>query len=304
MGDYDFKKTLLKAVKDFLVTAMAIAAASAGAAVGEYFSSRENIEAAIAVLPSPLIAVLVPAISAGAVALANWSKHRKSRNVIPILLLALLPLPAFAQDPAPSPSPVSKVEISLHGGAMQYIERDSTDRKDFVYRLTLTVPAPSGLTLFARADYTRTQDGGDLFDPKSFRSIEGFIGGRKEILPNLALTAFGGVSWDRDKAFDPVDPRLYTAAGGARYTVAGRGYVLAAVGHHGPVGGFVFCGSAVWEMRAAGAGFGDIAIPLDSERFRERPYTIKAGISARIKSWKFWGRWPPRSPCRGQRSRQ
>ena len=50
MGDYDFKKTVAKAVKDFLITVLAVASASAGAALGEYFQNRENIEAAIAVL--------------------------------------------------------------------------------------------------------------------------------------------------------------------------------------------------------------------------------------------------------------
>lgn len=202
----------------------------------------------------------------------------------PLLLLAL------AQDPAPAPSPTrAPIEISLHGGAMQYIERDAVDRKDFVYRITLTVPSPGGLILFGRADYTRTQDGGDLLAPQSFRSIEAFLGGRKGLTRNrtLEVTAFSGVSWDRDKTFDPVDARLWTVAVGLKYTVPGRGYVVAAAGHHGPVGGSAFLGSAVWEMSAGAAWFGDIAIPLDAPRFAARPYTIKCGISARIKSWKF-----------------
>lgn len=287
MGTYDFKKTLLKALKDFIVTAFAVASVAVGGALGEYFSKGENIEAAFAALPAPLVVVLVPLISAAAVALANWAKHRKAPGkVAPLLLLALLPSLASAQDPAPTPTR-APIEVSLHGGAMQYIERDATDRKDFVYRVTLTVPGPNRLILFARADWTRTQDGGDLLDPQSFRSIEALIGGRREVAPNLSLTGFSGVSWDRDKALDPVDPRLWTVAGGLRYNVPGRGYVVAAAGHHGPVGGVAFLGSAVWEMAAGAAWFGDIAIPLDSARFASRPYTIKCGISARIKGWQF-----------------
>lgn len=282
MGDYEFKKTAAKAAKDFLITALAVASASAGAALGEYFSSRENIEAAIAVLPSPMIAVLVPLISAAAVALANWAKHRKGAAIVPLLILALAS-PAFAQDPAPAPP----VELTLHGGAMQFAERGIADKRDFVYRLTLTVPAPSGLTLFARADYTRTQDGGDLLDPKTFRSIEGFVGGRKDIGSGFALTAFGGASWNRDSKIEPTDPRLYTAAAGVRFSVPGRGYVIAAAGHHGPVGGSAFLGSIVYEINSGASWFGDIAIPLDASRFAVRPYTIKAGISARLKGWKF-----------------
>ena len=285
MGDYDFKKTLGKAAKDFLITALAIASASAGAALGEYFSSRENIEAALAVLPSPMIAVLVPLISAGAVALANWAKHRKAAvKTAGLILIALLPTFAMAQEPAPSPV---AAEITLHGGAMQFAERGIADKRDFVYRLTLTVPGPSRLILFGRADYTRTQDGGDLLDVKTFRSIEAFAGGRKDIAPNLAATVFSGVSWNRDEKIQPADPRLWTLAGGLRYSVPGRGYVIAAAGHHGPVGGSAFLGSIVYEINSGASWFGDIAVPLDASRFAVRPYTIKAGISARLKSWKF-----------------
>lgn len=194
---------------------------------------------------------------------------------------------AQAPDPSPTPALRDPIEISMHGGAMQYLERDAPDRKDFVYRINVFVPVPGKVVLFGRADYTRTQDGGDLLDPHSFRSIEAFVGGRKEVAPNLALTAFSGVSWDRDKEFVPADPRLWTVAGGLRYSVPGRGYVIAAAGHHGPVGGVAFLGSAVWEMSAGAAWFGDIAVPLNSAQFAKRPYTIKCGISARIKSWRF-----------------
>lgn len=201
------------------------------------------------------------------------------------LLLALAGVPAFAQDPQPSPT--AGVEVALHGGAMQFAQRGEPDHRDFVYRLTLTVPAPSGFTLFGRADYTRTQDGGDLLDVKTFRSIEAFAGGRKDIGSGFAVTAFSGVSWNRDNTFEPADPRLWTMAAGVRYSVPGRGYVIAAAGHHGPVGGSAFLGSIVYEINSGASWFGDVAIPLDASRFAARPYTIKAGISARLKAWRF-----------------
>jgi hypothetical protein len=201
-----------------------------------------------------------------------------------VLALLLLAVPSFAQDPAPPREPIT---LSMHGGAMQFLEKDSTDRKDFVYRINLTVPVPGKVTLFGRADYTRTQDGGDLLDPKSFRSIEGFLGGRKDIATNLAVTAFTGVSWDRDKEFVPADPRLWTAAAGLKFTVPKRGYVIAAAGHHGPVGGLAFLGSAVFEMSAGAAWFGDIAVPLNSAEFLKNPYTVKVGISARMWERRF-----------------
>ncbi len=170
---------------------------------------------------------------------------------------------------------------------MQFAERGVPDKRDFVYRLTVTVPAPSRVTLFGRADYTRTQDGGDLLDPKTFRSIEAFVGGRKDVGAGFAVTAFSGVSWDKDSKVQPSDPRLWTAAAGVRYSVQGRGYVIAAAGHHGPVGGSAFLGSIVYEINSGASWFGDVAIPLDASRFAKRPYTIKAGISARLKGWRF-----------------
>jgi len=248
------------------------------------------IEAALASagVNTAYAAIIVLALRGAATAFLNWRKHNpptpSNQNAGPlVLLLCLLPGIAAAQDPAPA----APVELTLHGGAMQFAERGSADKRDFVYRLTLTVPAPSGLTLFARADYTRTQDGGDLLDPKTFRSIEGFAGGRKDIGSGFALTAFGGASWNRDSKIEPTDPRLYTAAAGVRFSVPGRGYVIAAAGHHGPVGGSAFLGSLVYEINAGASWFGDVAIPLDASRFAARPYTIKAGISARLKSWKF-----------------
>lgn len=295
MGDYDFKKTLAKAAKDFIVTSLAVAAAAVGGALGEYFSKSENIEAAFAALPHPLVAVLIPMVSAVAVALLNWSKHRDKGmpnvpnvpKVVPVLILAMLPTLALAQDAAPGPVPPSPPTSSaaLYCGAMQFTERDVPDHKDFVCRLSLNVLAPSGITLFGRADYTRTQDGGDLLDIKTFRSIEGFVGGRKDIAENLSLTAFTGVSWNRDDQIEPTDPRLWTVAGGLRYTVPGRGYVLAAVGHHGPVGGSAFLGSVVYDVNSVASWFSDVAIPLDATRFAARPYTVKFGISAKFKTW-------------------
>lgn len=202
-----------------------------------------------------------------------------------IILLALLPSLATAQESTPSPPPA--VEITLHGGAMQTAERGQPDKRDFVYRLSVTVPAPSGLTLFGRADYTRTQDGGDLIDPKTFRSVEGLVGARKDVGAGFAVTAFCGATWNRDAHVEPTDPRLYTAALGFRYSVPGRGYVVAAVGHHGPVGGSALLGSIVYDINAGASWFFDAAVPLDANRFRERPYTVRVGISARLKGWRL-----------------
>ena len=211
-----------------------------------------------------------------------------------LLVLALmLPSAAMAQETSANRSEPfytvvhEAVQLTLHGGAMQFAERGKPDKRDFVYRLTLNVPAPAGMTVFARADYTRTQDGGDLLDVKTFRSVEALLGAKKDLGSGFAATAFSGVTWNRDDKVNPADPRLWTAAAGLRYTVPGRGYVVAAAGHHGPVGGRAFLGSVVYEINSGASWFADVAIPLDAERFAARPYTLKAGISARLKGWKF-----------------
>lgn len=248
----------------------------------------EAAKAASDLIPGDKVELAVKGEKVGeAVVTSTESKPEvKRRDIGPgfVVILALLPALALAQD---QPKPSAPVEISLYGGAMQFAERGQPDKRDFVYRLTLTVPAPSGITLFGRADYTRTQDGGDLIDPKTFRSIEALAGGRKDIIPNLSVMAFAGVTWNRDDHYEPVDPRLWTGAAGLRYSVPGRGYVVASAGHHGPVGGSAFLGSIVYEISAGASWFGDVAVPLDASRFAKRPYTVKAGISARLKGWKF-----------------
>jgi hypothetical protein len=271
---HDWAKTLKAAGLDLMLTCAAVLTA--------YFSDPANLAGVLGVLPEHLRLALIPLISAGFVALRKRIKHGGIPTV-GVGALLLFAASATAQDAPPKPG----VELTLYGGAMQFAERGQADKRDFVYRLTLTVPAPEGLTLFGRADYTRTQDGGDLTDPKTFRSVEGFAGARKDIGSGFAVTGFGGVSWDRDAKIEPTDARLYTVAGGVRYSVPGRGYVIAAAGHHGPVGGSAFLGSIVYEINSGASWFGDVAIPLDASRFAARPYTVKAGISARLRAWKF-----------------
>lgn len=297
---HDWQKTLKAAGVDFALTSAAVLAA--------YFADPANLAAVLGVVPEHLRLALVPLLSAGFVALRKRLKHGGSPadgggttittsgsvsipagSALRVLsVLALLAVPASAQDASePAPASREQVQIALHGGAMQFAERGQPDKRDFVYRLTVTVPAPSSLTIFGRADYTRTQDGGDLLDIKTFRSVEALVGVRRDVGSGFSVTAFSGATWNRDDVIQPADSRLWTAAAGIRYSVPGKGYVVAAAGHHGPVGGSAFLGSLVYEINAGASWFADVAIPLDASRFAARPYTIKAGISARLKAWKF-----------------
>lgn len=286
---YDWTKSIKAGVTQIL-TLMLTAAITAVLGV---LSDNEAIKGALvkADVNDAYAAALLLVVGGLARVLQNAWKHNKPGAGVPgaMIILALLPAVSWAQTPPADPPapPPAGVEVNLYGGAMQFAQRGEPDKRDFVYRLTLTVPAPSGLILFGRADYTRTQDGGDLLDVKTFRSIEAFAGARKEIAPNLAVIGYSGVSWNREADFEPADPRLWTAAAGLRYSVPGRGYVIASAGHHGPVGGSAFLSSIVYEINSGASWFGDVAIPLDASRFAARPYTVKAGISARLKGWKF-----------------
>ena len=289
MQNYDPLKSLKAGATQILTL---ILTAIVTALIG-VLSDSEAIKAILlnAGVNEAYVGVILLVIAGGLRVVQNYRKHKppslSNTNAAPLALLLLLPAFASAQDPAPKP----QSEAALSCGAMRFLERGSPDSEDFVCRLSLAVPAPSGLTLFARADYSRTQSvpaGEELsLDIKTFRSIEGFAGARKDIAPNLAATAFAGVTWNRDRTIEPTDPRLWTVAGGLRYTVPGRGHVVAAAGHHGPVGGTAFLGSVVYDLGENAAWFGDVAVPLGATRFKERPYTVRFGVSARIRAWRF-----------------
>lgn len=282
------------------------AACEAAAVVGALCSfNADGVAAYLDTFVGWLNAYVVPGADAVTMLMGLWglwSARGKVAVVMPkggasagCVLLAILFCvagPVSAQeagilDPALATPAREPVQVGLYGGAMQFAERGQPDKRDFVYRLTLNVPAPQKLTLYGRADYTRTQDGGDLLDVKTFRSVEALVGLRRDLGSGFAVTAFSGVTWNRDEKIEPADPRLWTAAAGLRYSVPGRGYLVAAAGHHGPVGGSAFLGSLVVEINAGASWFADVAIPLDAARFAARPYTVKAGISARLKAWKF-----------------
>ena len=201
----------------------------------------------------------------------------------------------LAQTPSPSPTaeaaePNQPGDAAINCGAMQFSERDKPDKRDFVCRLSATITTKD-VVIFGRGDWTRTQDvpegSTDLLDVKTFASVEALVGVRRDIVPHLAGIAFAGVTWNRDHEYAPSDPRLWTAAVGLRYSIPGRGYVVAALGQHGPVGGSAFLGSVVYELNPGASLFADVAIPLDATRFAVRPYTLKTGMSALIKRKKF-----------------
>lgn len=70
-SNMDWKKALLKGLRDFLVTTGAVA----GAAALTYLTSKENLELALGGFPVALKTALIPLLSSLAVIGLNWLKH-------------------------------------------------------------------------------------------------------------------------------------------------------------------------------------------------------------------------------------
>jgi len=261
-------------------------------AVGLALADEQALGALLAALNihSAYVGVAILVARGVSTAILNYIKNNgpNDPNRFLVVLFAILAAPALvtAQDAAPTQRP-DPVTITLYGGAMRTAERGKADSNDFTYRLTVQVPAPSDVTVFGRADWTRTQDGGSLTDPATFRSVEAVAGARKQVATGIEAFAFSGVTWSREDAFVPADPRLWTLAVGVRGSIAGKGSAQVAFGHHGPVGGPALLGSLSYLVGDSASYFADVAIPTDAERFRMRPYTARFGISARLKRWRF-----------------
>lgn len=70
---YDFKIGAAKALRDFIITALAVA----GAAVCSYFAVPENIASVLGFLPDSVEKALIPLLSSAFVFGLNWLKNRK-----------------------------------------------------------------------------------------------------------------------------------------------------------------------------------------------------------------------------------
>lgn len=70
---YDIKIGASKAIRDFVLTALAVA----GVAVAGYFSLPENLAAVLGFLPDTIEKALIPLLSSFFVFALNWLKERK-----------------------------------------------------------------------------------------------------------------------------------------------------------------------------------------------------------------------------------
>lgn len=276
------------------------------------FSSEVVLASALGTSVPVSVKIPVATLLAGVFkSVANYAKNRRIKldsdgtngagTAIPVqgltkpLALAVLVLSstfAFAQAPEKDCAleiTGCKAELSLDAGLMQFAQRGN-DHKDFTYRLNASVKIPSNFKLEMRADWTRTQDGGNLFDPHTFKSVEAWGAVSRAVFSSDTLgfdvLGLSGVSWNRDKDFDPEDPRLWTAGLCVRARVSGRGSAMPCLAHHGPVGGVAFLGSVTYDMGSGAWWFGDVAVPLSRASFLANPYTVKFGIAGRLKRFK------------------
>jgi hypothetical protein len=204
-----------------------------------------------------------------------------------LIVAAPLILAAAAAEAAGTPE---QWKGSLYTGALSVLTRGES-REYIAARLTASGPIAKGVSGFARADITGTQDGGglDLKDPQTFRSVELMSGLRYPVGP-FDAGAVAGVTYsiegDQGK---PIDPRLFTVAGLLRYTLRDGGYAYVGAGHHGPVGGPALLAAAAIPIpgKAGVNSIVDFAFPIARDALPEKRWVLRFGVSARVGSVGF-----------------
>lgn len=207
------------------------------------------------------------------------------RLIFAVLTVAALCAPAFA-DPAPAASPAAKLTASLYAGTSSVLTRG--ERREYITsRLSATAPLFAGLSAFARVDLGANQDGGNLSDPRTFRTVE-VLGGLWRKVGPVEATAIGGATYSVEgQEGRPLDARLFTLAALARVGIGDGGYVYAGGGHHGPVGGPALLFAASVPIKGGAFSVIDFALPLQRTVFREKAWTLKVGASVRVKRLRF-----------------
>lgn len=146
-------------------------------------------------------------------------------------------------------------------------------------------PISSSVRAFVRGDLGRTQDGGDLADPETFRSIEVATGARARVTGALSAGLVVGVTYSAEGTVHaPRDPRLYSLLGLLCLDVAG-GYVCGTAGHRGPVGG-ASVGGTVSIPRGKVSTTVDFDLPLRTA-FDRRTWQLTIGASAEVFKRRF-----------------
>jgi hypothetical protein len=170
--------------------------------------------------------------------LVVYAVRRRQSCVLPslelILACLLLALPAQAQLPVGLG--VQGMEAQLDAGAgLAWTNAERTEH--FRTRLTVAAPISSSLRVFVRADLSRTQDGGDLADPQTFRSVEAALGVRYRIAGPVSVGLVGGVTYSAEGDQGAPADGDQASLLGVLCADYGKAYLCSGAGQRDPVGG-------------------------------------------------------------------
>lgn len=279
--NHDWAKTLKAAGIDFLLTCAAVLVA--------YFADPVNLAAALDLVPEHLRIALVPILSAVFVAIRKRIKHGgpvnpdiKAGALAGALALCLIASPAMAQEPAAAPTNT----LRLSSGATRFFTPGVGDTTEIEGQIAVEMKAPAAVTVEGFGRFTRTQGteiaAAGLLDINTFRSIIAHVAIRREVTPHFEGICSSGVSWSRDKAFDPQDPRVWAVGCGARGSLKGKGSLTVKVGHNGSVGGPGVFGELVINQGPGIRYLATYAVPFDAARFRRNPGTFTGGVQVDV----------------------
>ena len=297
MQNYEWQKSLKAGVTQILTLILT----GIIAAVFGVLSDSENIKTILlgAGVNEAYVAVILMLVAGGLRVAQNWMKHspnapRPSSGDIPavvaLLLLPALASPTFAQEPEKANS------ITLSSGATRFFTPGIGDSTEMEGQLLVHVQAPNLFVVEGFSRFTRVQGSepgaAGLLDSSTFRAIVGHLAVHRRIGgPVFDGGEFGagcsaGVSWSRDKAFDPSDPNIWAVGCGPRIQIP-RGSLTVKVGHNGSVGGYGVFGELVINQGSGVRYLATYAVPFDAARFRQNPGTFTGGVQVDVKAWRF-----------------
>lgn len=157
--------------------------------------------------------------------------------------VAVAQVPGPAPSPAPSPSPAPEADFHWSSYTFTKTVRTQGSETHQIFGATLAANyrLPKGFRLYARAEATRNQDGGDvavdIYHPDTYSDLECLGGVTYRLHGPLHLAAFGGASVPfvagRVDIAKPY-PKTYFAGVSLGFSQTTWGYV--GVGKHEPSG--------------------------------------------------------------------
>lgn len=266
------------------------AACNAADFVGSVCSFQPgNIAAALEGIAQWLNAVVVPGADAVTIIMGLWglwtARGKKAVVVAAMIVLALFSPAVGAQEPTPTPEPDS---IRFSTGGTRFYTPGQGDETEMEGQLLGIVHVPGKLVAEGFGRYTRTQGteaaAGGL-DVKSFRSIIADLKLRRQVFSGWVRTwalCLAGVSWSRDKAFNPSDPNVWAVGCGAKLESV-KGSFSSVIGHNGSVGGRAVFGQLTINQGERVRYVATYAIPFSAERFRTYPGAFTSGVQ--VDAW-------------------